>query len=80
MLGRMEARYGSKNSEPDLSGTELKRWVINKSSKPITEDQESLLAKGLNFAMTHTKIPKEDYIVLTEEALQNSKTLYRRIF
>ena len=73
MFGHIEAHYRNNNSEPDLSVTQLKRWVINKSSKPISKDQESLLAGGLNFVMTHTKTPKENYVVLTEEATTKLK-------
>ena len=35
------------NKEPDLSGTQLKRWVINLSKYQLTDSQTKVLAKGL---------------------------------
>lgn len=35
----------------------LGQWVVNLSSKPLTQPQQSVLAKGLNFAVTPKHIP-----------------------
>ena len=55
-------------SKVDLSGKQLKIWVKNLSKYKLNKEQESVLAKGLNFAITPSKIPVEDFIVSTEEA------------
>ena len=54
----------------ELGGEQLKKWVINLSKYKLTKPQESVLAKGLNYAPTPDKIPVEDYIVATELACQ----------
>ncbi|XP_072048921.1 uncharacterized protein [Amphiura filiformis] len=59
-------------SEPDLSGSQLKKWrekwVKNISDKPLSDPQQKLLARGLNFAVSVNKIPHEEYIVACESA------------
>ena len=54
----------------ELGGEQLKKWVVNLSKYKLTKPQESVLAKGLNYAPTPDKIPVEDYIVATELACQ----------
>ena len=55
-------------SEPDLSGTQIKRWVVNLSiyMYKLNQDQTSVLSKGLNFRITPHRIPTNDIIVATE--------------
>ena len=59
--------YSSKNEQSDhpnqVLGTK-KKWVINISSKPLTPDQEKLLAHGPNYAI----VPK-DYKKKAEDLL-----------
>ena len=58
--GRQQDKFASliskskKNnpSEPDLSGTQIKRWVVNLSKYKLNQDQTNVLSKGLNFAIT----------------------------
>ncbi|XP_072043000.1 uncharacterized protein [Amphiura filiformis] len=54
----------------DLSGTQLKKWVIHKSKHDLTTPQTQLLAKGLNYAVApdNNNALVNDYIVATEEA------------
>ena len=52
----------------DLSGTQMKRWVINLSKYKCTNSENSVLAKGLNFAISPEKIRVEEFIVATEQA------------
>ena len=52
----------------DLGGEQLKKWVINLSKYKLSNPQENLLAKGLNYSPSPTKIPYEEYIVATEKA------------
>ena len=39
-------------SSPTLSGTteETRKWVINLSDQPLTEEQEKILARGQNLS------------------------------
>ena len=63
-----EIRDKSHPSKLDLSGTQLKVWVKNLSKYKLTNDQEKVLAKGLNFAISPDKIPVDEFIVSTEQA------------
>ncbi|XP_072039336.1 uncharacterized protein [Amphiura filiformis] len=76
-LQRLITKHESKNkvknsTEPDLSGTQLKKWrekwVKNISDKELSEPEQKLLARGLNFAVSVDKIPHEEYIVACETA------------
>ena len=76
-LQRLITKSGGKtctkeSSEPDLSGTHLKKWrekwVKNISQKELTEPQQSLLSHGLNFAVSVDRIPYTEYIVACESA------------
>ena len=42
------------------------KWVINLSSKPLTQAQRSVLAKGPNFSVTPRHPPKLQYIMAIE--------------
>ena len=42
------------------------RWVLNISSKEITECQKKLLQKGAGYAIAPSKIPIEEYIISME--------------
>ena len=61
-------RQKKTNTEPDLSGTQLKRWVVHISSHTLSDNEKKLLAKGLYYAVTPTEVPKDDFIVATEVA------------
>ena len=52
----------------DLSGTQLKRWVVNTTERELTRPQNTLLAKGLNYAVSVDKIPHEEFIIASEKA------------
>ena len=67
LVSRKNARLQAEK-DVDLSGTQLKRWVINRSSRPLSDNETKLLAKGLNFAISPDKIPVEDFILQSEEA------------
>ena len=47
------------------------KWNINLSNTPLTEDQESLLKHGPNFAITPQRPPHEEYIKAIETACQS---------
>ena len=52
----------------ELGGEQLKKWAVNLSKYKTSKPQESLLAKGLNFSPSPTKIPYDEYIIATEKA------------
>ena len=47
------------------------RWVINKSSRTLSEDELKVLQRGLNFAQHPTALPKSEIISGVESALRN---------
>ena len=49
------------------SGTKQK-WVIYMNNTNLTSVQESVLARGSNFALVPRYLPKEAYITAVEEA------------
>ncbi|XP_072051475.1 uncharacterized protein [Amphiura filiformis] len=72
-LDRLQKQHRTKErrntpENVELGGEQLKKWVVNLSKHNLTKSQESVLAKGLNFAPSPTKLPYEDYIVATELA------------
>ena len=44
------------------------KWVVNLSNRSLTEDETSLLKKGLNFAITPITVPINDYVIGIESA------------
>ena len=51
------------------------RWLVNLSKAELTEQEKSVLVKGLNFAPTQTKVPKAEYIASAESALLGLKDI-----
>ncbi|XP_071057544.1 uncharacterized protein [Onthophagus taurus] len=49
--------------------------VINRSNIPLTKDETSVLAKGLNYAIAPKKVPKEEIICEVEAAVRGMSTL-----
>ena len=43
-----------------------KKWVINLSSKPLSNGEQSLLQKGPKFAVSSSKVPLTEYIAVTK--------------
>ena len=44
------------------------KWIVNLSDRVLTSEEENVLKKGLNFAVTPDKIPTEEYIIGIESA------------
>ena len=47
------------------------KWVVNLSSRSLTEQEEAVLKKGMKFSPAPTVIPKLDYVVKVEPALSD---------
>ena len=67
------AAYAIMSSTKTLESTKpnTNKWVINLSSTPLTEDQESLLKHGPNFANTPQRPLHGEYIKAIETACQS---------
>ena len=50
-----------------------KRWVVNISDVKLEPEAESLLRKGLNYAITPKSLPVDEYITATEIACKQIK-------
>jgi len=46
------------------------KWLINLSSRPLSDVEVSLLEKGLNFAVTPTNIPATEIVAKVESAIR----------
>ena len=49
-----------------VPGIIRKKWVINLSSKPPSDGEQSLLQKGPKFAVSSSKVPLTEYIAVTK--------------
>ena len=49
------------------------RWVVNLSDQKLSDEQESVLQKGLNFAKTPGTIPQTEIIASVEASLRSCK-------
>ena len=68
-IGKLERLISKqKEKDVDLSGSQLQKWVVNLSKYSLNKYQQSVLAKGLNFAVTPDNLPIDDMIVSTELA------------
>ncbi|XP_072046302.1 uncharacterized protein [Amphiura filiformis] len=61
----------SHDSAIDLSGSQLKKWVVNLSKYKLNAAQTSVLTKGLNYAISPSKIPAEEFVLATELACKH---------
>ena len=60
--------HQDKVARPEVPDEQQKRRVINLSETELSEAQNKVLARGLNFAAAPTALPKEDFVVATEKA------------
>ena len=58
-------RLLEKNCPPD------NRWVVNLSNKVLSPNEEVVLKKGMNFAVTPRQIPVDDVIAGVEGGLKD---------
>ena len=59
------------NNNSDTENTPVpdiirKKWVINLSSKPLSNGEQSILQKGPKFAVSSSKVPITEYIAVTK--------------
>jgi len=63
-----KSQQQSADNSIDLSGEQLKKWVVNISKYKLYEPETSVLAKGPNFAIPPSVIPIDEYVLSTEKA------------
>ena len=61
----------STDSSVDLSGSQLKKWVINLSKYKLNSAKTSVLAKGLNYAVSPQDVCAEEFVLATELVCKN---------
>ena len=68
---KLETLVTKKNAKSDISlrphDQGLEKWVVNKTDVELTQNQESVLKLGLNFAPVPTKLPIIDTVSAVEE-------------
>ena len=72
-LSRLIQKKENTEIHVDLSGTQLKKWVINLCKRELSKAETTVLAKGLNFAVSPDKLPMNEYIVQTEKHVDTSE-------
>ena len=55
-------------------GNNTERWINNYSSKELTPNEKSVLAKGLNFAPSPQNIPIPSIIASVEDGLKKVRS------
>ena len=72
---RLVEKQAKKDSEINKSKytSITNRWVVNLSDIRLEPEADSLLKKGLNFAVTPKQIPIDEFITAAEEACQRLK-------
>ena len=62
----LNSHNNSRNGNSGNNGN-IKKWVINLSNTSLTENQETLLARGLKFVIKPKQPPVEEYITAIEK-------------
>ena len=70
---RLRLEKSKRDTQQTSTGQD--RWVVNLSSRNLSEHEVRVLKKGLNFAPTPTNIAKKDIIAGVETALRQHKHL-----
>ena len=68
----LENNWCSKGTH--INKDDIVRWVKNYSDRNLSEAEVSVLAKGLNFAVTPTQIPVVDVVTTMETAIHGAKS------
>ena len=64
LVTKQQTAKAEKQSTTNKINTD--RWVINTSDRPLTDSEHSVLKKGLNYAITPTKLPIPEIIAQAE--------------
>ena len=55
----------------DDTNVNKNKWMINLSTKQLSDQEKDLLAKGMNFCITPTTVPNKERIAKVEDAIKN---------
>ena len=60
--------YNKSQTKKEVTDTDIdtNRWVMNLSDRQISDDEWSILSKGLNFAITPSTLPVEEVVAGAE--------------
>ncbi|TWW61021.1 hypothetical protein D4764_05G0011110 [Takifugu flavidus] len=61
------------NHDTSLSDSQWEKWVKNLSDRELTQTEEEVLSKGLNFLVTPEEVLTVELITATETAIRNNK-------
>ncbi|TWW62451.1 LIM zinc-binding domain-containing [Takifugu flavidus] len=61
------------NHDTSLSDSQREKWVKKLSDRELTQTEEEVLSKGLNFSVTPEEVPTVELITATETAIRNNK-------
>ncbi len=67
----LDLNWRSRENNQSSQGNKEK-WVKNISDRPLSSDEVSVLAKGINFSATPKKLPVVEIISATESAIKHS--------
>ncbi len=69
---RHQKKFQNLNEEnPPETTVDKSKWVINLSSKPLSQHERAILNKGPKFAPTPCQIPHKDIVAEVEAAITN---------
>ena len=69
-FNNLKTKWDGTTNDDDVSEINKvkERWVINRSSRSLSDSEKKLLSRGLKFALTPNKLPIKDLITSTEQA------------
>ncbi|XP_029683234.1 uncharacterized protein [Takifugu rubripes] len=65
----------TEKQDTSLSDAQREKWVKNHGDRELTQTEEEVLSKGLNFSVTPEEVPTVELITATETAIRNNKLL-----
>ncbi|XP_068703910.1 uncharacterized protein [Montipora foliosa] len=66
---KLQALEGKSNQSTTRNTVNCEKWVLNISSKPLTDTEKSALQKGMNFAIAPKKIPTAEFVAAVEDSI-----------
>jgi len=72
-LQKFERFLGSKKRQEEsvlgkVSELQGDKWVVNLSNTELSTQHKNVLARGLNFAIAPSVLPKEEFVIAIEKA------------
>lgn len=64
-------KQNARKEQDNQSELDKSRWIMNLSTKELTNDQTKLLSKGMNFSITPKEIPVKEIVSRVENTVKN---------